>query len=241
MDIYVECYKDITPEGSPHHKYSTDRVMPQPAPRTGRTSMKGRIERVTTDKRVQPFQESLLDETSLKQRIEEKIPASAPTGEQIITTMGPITSAVTQPLMTSDSFPRTTTETVRSMRIPGQGRLSTLSSVVRPTPTTVTRTVVITREESRQDVIETARQLIGSVSPTTYPCMPTTTLASREPHANGHNEINRSRTEMRTRPISPLPVPQETPSTTPVGMATPIAPDLIWPSHPDIQGTSLFP
>ena len=35
MDIYVENFKDITPEGSPHPKYSTDRVMPQPAPRTG--------------------------------------------------------------------------------------------------------------------------------------------------------------------------------------------------------------
>ena len=29
--------------------------------------------------------------------------------------------------------------------------------------------------------------------------------------------------------------------TTPIGMATPIAPDLVWPGHPDIQGTSLFP
>ena len=29
--------------------------------------------------------------------------------------------------------------------------------------------------------------------------------------------------------------------TTPIEMATPIAPDLIWPGHPDIQGTSLFP
>ena len=29
--------------------------------------------------------------------------------------------------------------------------------------------------------------------------------------------------------------------TTPMGMATPIAPDLVWPGHPDIQGTSLFP
>ena len=46
---------------------------------------------------------------------------------------------------------------------------------------------------------------------------------------------------MRTRPISPLQVPQETPGITPVGMVTPIAPDLIWPSHPDIRGTSLFP
>ena len=171
-----------------------------------------------------------MDETSLKQGVEEKILTSTSTGEQIITT-----------IITPDSLHRTTTETVRTMRIPGQGRLSTLSSVVRPTHTTATRTVVITREESRQDVIETARQLIGSASPTTYPHMPTMTLTSRGPHANGQDEINQSRTEMRTRPISPLPVPQETSSTTPVGMATPIAPDLIWPCHPDIQETSLFP
>ena len=29
-DIDVEYYKDVTPKGSPHHKYSTDWVMPQP-------------------------------------------------------------------------------------------------------------------------------------------------------------------------------------------------------------------
>ena len=155
--------------------------------------------------------------------------------------MSPITSAVTQSLTSSNSFPRTTTETVGSMRIPGQGRLSTLSSVVRPTPTTATRTVVITREESRQDAIETARQLIGYVSPTTCLHMPTTSSASREPHSNRDNEISQSRTEMRTRPTSPPPVPREILSTTPIGMATPIAPGLIWPSHSDIQGTSLFP
>ena len=40
MDIYVENFKDITPKGSPHPKYSTDRVMPQPAPRTGQASKK---------------------------------------------------------------------------------------------------------------------------------------------------------------------------------------------------------
>ena len=32
-----------------------------------------------------------------------------------------------------------------------------------------------------------------------------------------------------------------TETTTLIGMATPIAQDLIWPGHPDIQGTSLFP
>ena len=119
--------------------------------------------------------------------------------------------------------------------------MSTLSSIVRPTPTTATQTVVITREESRQDAIETARQLIESTSSTTYPHMSITPLIPRESHTNEQDETNQSRTEIRTRPISPLQVHQETPGTTPVGMATPIAPDLIWPSHPDIQGTSLFP
>ena len=203
MNIHVENFKDVTPEGSPHPKYSADRVVPQPAPRTDRTSKKEKTERVMTDKRVPLYQENLSDETGLKQGVKEKIPTSTSNGEQIITTMHPTTSVVTPSIVSSESFPRTTTETVTSMRIPGQGRLSTLSSVVRPTPTTATRTVIITREESRQDVIETARQLIGSASPTTYPRMPTTTLASREPHANGQDEMNQFRTEMRTRPISP--------------------------------------
>ena len=110
MDIYVEYYKDITPEESPQHTYFTERVKPQPAPKTDKTPMKEKIERVTTDKRVQPSQESLTDETRLKQGIEEKVPTSTPTGEQIITTMSPITSTVTQSLTSSDSFPRTTTD-----------------------------------------------------------------------------------------------------------------------------------
>ena len=241
IDIYVEYYKDVTPEETPQHKYFTEWVTPQPAPRTSRTSMKEKIERVTTDKRVQPSQESLLDETRLKQGIEGKAPTSTLTGEQIMTTMSTIMSAITQPLTSSDSFPRTTTETVGSMGIPRQGRLSTLSSVVRPTPTTATRTVVITREESRQDAIETAGQLIGSASPTAFMHMPTTTSVSQESRPNGYDKIRQSRTEMRTRLTSPPPVPRETLTTTPIGMAMPIASDLIWPSHPDIQGTSLFP
>ena len=57
-------------------------------------------------------------------------------------------------------------------------------------------------------------------------------LTPREFHTNEQDETNQSRTEIRTRPISPLHVHQETPGITPVGMTTPIAPDLIWPSHP---------
>ena len=54
MEIYVEYYKDTTPEETPQHKYSTEWVTPQPAPRTGSTSVKEKIERVTTGKRVKP-------------------------------------------------------------------------------------------------------------------------------------------------------------------------------------------
>ena len=44
-----------------------------------------------------------------------------------------------------------------------------------------------------------------------------------------------------TRLISPPPVSRINATTAPVGMAATISQDLIWPGHPDIQGTSLFP
>ena len=44
-----------------------------------------------------------------------------------------------------------------------------------------------------------------------------------------------------TRLSSPPAVSRVTETTAPIGMATPISQDLIWPCHPDIQGTSLFP
>ena len=44
-----------------------------------------------------------------------------------------------------------------------------------------------------------------------------------------------------TRLSSPPTVSRVIRTTAPVGMATPISQDLIWPGHPDIQGTSLFP
>ena len=85
-----------------------------------------------------------------------------------MTTMSTITPTITKSLPSTDSFPRPTTEIVGTMGTPFQGRMSTLSSVVRPMPTTATRTVAITREESRQDALETARQMIGSTSSTAF-------------------------------------------------------------------------
>ena len=95
MNIYVENFKDVTPRGSPHPEYSTDRVMPQPAPRTSQASKKEKKEKVTTNERVPPYQGTSSDETSVKQGVEDKIPTLTPTAEQITTTMHPTTSVVT--------------------------------------------------------------------------------------------------------------------------------------------------
>ena len=174
MEIYVEYYKDVTPMEASQHEYSTEWVMLQPAPRTGRTTIEEMVERTATNRKEQPPRESISDETRLKQGMDGDTSTSTSSGAQPMTTMSNITPTTTQSLTSTDSFPRPTTEIVGTMRVPFQGRLSTLSSVVRPMPTTTTRTVAITREESRQDVLETARQLIGSMSSTAFMHVPTT-------------------------------------------------------------------
>ena len=68
-------------------------------------------------------------------------------------TLGVNTMSSTIPITTrssifSNSFTGPATESLKHRRIPSQGRISTLSSVVRPMPTTTTRTIAITREES---------------------------------------------------------------------------------------------
>ena len=161
-------------------------------------------------------------------------------------TLGVNTMSSTIPItvrssMFSNSFAEPTTEDMASGRTLSQGRISTLSSVVRPMPTTATRTIAITREESRRDALETVRQLIGSMSHTTILPVPTTTTAPHETCSDGDDDINASNNEVRPRLSSSHLDSRMTNVTTPIGMATPIAPDLVWPSHPDIQGTSLFP
>ena len=223
------------------HKHSTEQVMPQPAPRRSRTTIKETIEKTATNRREQPPRESISDETRLKQGMDGDTFTSTSSGAQSMTTMSTIAPAITKSLTSTDSFPRPTTKIVGTMRAPFQGRLSTLSSLVRPMPTTTTRTVAITREESSQDVLETARQLIGSTSLTAFMHVPTTISTSQELHPNENEETNQFRVETRTRPSSTTTVSRMMETTTPIGMATPIAQDLIWPGHPDIQGTSLFP
>ena len=155
------------------------------------------------------------------------------------------TASSTLPIATRPSeFPNiytgTTAEGIGSVRTLPQGRMSTLSSMVRPIPTTATRTIAITKEESRQDALETVRQMVGSTSHTTILPVLTTNTITQEPCVNANDDINISNNEVRPRISSSHLDSQMTDMTTPIEMSTPIAPDLVWPGHPDIQGTSLF-
>ena len=112
--------------------------------------------------------------------------------------------------------------------------VSTILSAMHPTQTsemsmisgrttTATRIIPITQEESRNNALEAVRRLVGPNSATAFPSV-------TEP----------MRDEVRI--MSPPPVPRSTGTISPqVGTAVPISHDLIWPGHPEIRGTTLFP
>ena len=135
----------------------------------------------------------------------------------------------------------TATEGIERMNILPQGRMSTLSSVVSPMPTTATRTIAITREESQQDALETVRQMIGFTPSSTVLPMSTNTSVTHEPCVSTSNNVNTPVNEVGPRVTGPYLDSGMTDTTAPIGMATPIAPDLVWLGHPDLQGTNLFP
>ena len=241
MEIYVKYYQDVIPLEVSQRTSSSEQTILQPTPRTGKTTSRIADMRTSIGRNKQTTEEHIPDETRLKQGLDEDTPTSTPGGTQTTMTMRNTAPTITQPLPATAPVPKTTKGTIEAMRITSQGRLSTLSSMVRPTPTTATRTVVITREESRLDALATARQMIGSTSSTAFLNVPTTTSTLQEMRTGVNDEINQSRTEIETRFPSPPPGSRMTGTTAPIRMATPMSQDLIWPGHPDIQGTSLFP
>ena len=90
-------------------------------------------------------------------------------------------------------------------------------------PTTATRIIPITQEESRSRALEAVRRLVG-------PNSKTASQSVTEP------------VQDEARIMSPPPVSQTTGAVIPqVGTAVPISQDLIWLGHPEIRGTTLFP
>ena len=241
MEMYDEYCTSAVPIETPQQKHKTKQQFPPSTSHAQQTPSQEMIPKDVLNRRDQTNKDLGAEETSLKEGIDRR-PSTLTSNDTLgMNTMGSTIPITTRPSMFSNTCAEPTTEGIESRRILPQGRISTLSSVVRPMPTTTTRTIAITREESRQDALETVRQLIGSMSHTTVLPVPTTTTAPQESRPDDNDDINTSNNEVRPRLSSSHLDSRMTDMTTPIGMATPIAPNLVWPSHPDIQGTSLFP
>ena len=163
------------------------------------------------------------------------------TGSSTYTTIGSMTHTITQ-TSSPTHLVRTTSEVSEPSGLDNQGRMSTLSSIVRLTPTIATRTMAITQEGGRDDAIETVRRLLGPTSTAIPVTTPSTTInIPRMDLTVSTSMVQVTHTITEARLSSPPTVSRVTRTTAPIGMATHISQDLIWPGHPDIQGTNLFP
>ena len=168
---------------------STSQIQQAPSDETNSTNVLNRRDQLPQDLGA--------EETSLKEGIDRK-PATITSSTTLgMDTMSSTLPSTTRPSVFPNTYTGTTTEGIGSVRTLPQGRMSTLSSMVRPMPTTATRTIAITREESRQDALETVRQMVGSTSHTTILLVSTTSTVTQEPCLNTNDDINTSNNEVR--------------------------------------------
>ena len=241
MEMYDEYCVSEVPTETPQQRCTTKQQVPPSTSQTQQTPYRETTPKGVFKRREQTNQDFEVEETNLKEGMDRR-PATMTSSTTLgMDTMSPTLPSTTRPLAFPYTYTGTITEGIGSIRTLPQGRMSTLSSMVRPMPTAATRTIAITREESHQDALETVRQMVGPTSRTTVLPMSTTTTVTQEPCVNANDDINTPTNEVRPRILSPHLDSRMTDMTTPIGMATPIAPDLVWPGHPDIQGTSLFP
>ena len=240
MRMYSEYCTSEVPSETPQQGQKTKQQLPPSASQIQQIPQ----ETIPVDvfkRREQVNQPLEIEETILKEGMDIQptiVVSSTTSGIDTITFSLPST---TRPCEFQSTSVDTATKGIGRMRILPQGRMSTLSSMVSPMPTTTTRTIAITREESRQDALETVRQMIGPTSSSTVLPMLTSTAVTQELCVNTHDNVNTFTNEVRPRVSGSHLDSGMTDMVTPIGMATPIAPDLIWPGHPDVQGTNLFP
>ena len=164
MEMYDEYCTSAVPTRTPQQRH---KMKQQVSPSTSQTQQAPSREMIPKDvlnRRDQTNQDLEAEETSLKEGIDRRpstLTSSATLGINTMSSTLPIT---TRPSVFSHNYAGTTTEGIGNGRTLSQGRISTLSSMVRPMPTTATRTIAITREESRQDALETVDRIHSSYS-----------------------------------------------------------------------------
>ena len=148
MEMYDEYCIDTVPMETPQQKHRTKQELPPSASQAQLTPSREATSRDVLNRREQTNEDLRSEETSLKEGMDRN-PSTLTSDDTLgMNTMSSTTPITTMPSMFSNSFAETTTEGIESGRTLSQGRISTLSSVVRPMPMIATRTTAITREES---------------------------------------------------------------------------------------------
>ena len=151
MAIYEEYYRDLTPletsqiDPLPDQTQLIPQTTPLPTLRTKKTFPDQTTDGTPSSRRDQDTRGLTPDRTHLRQRQNKEKLLTIPkvTRPLIYTTIGSTTHIIT-PISSPTHLVRTTSEVSEPRGPNNQGRMSTLSSIVRPTLTTATRTVAIT-------------------------------------------------------------------------------------------------
>ena len=197
MEMYDEYCMSEVPTETPQQRRTTKQQVPPSTSQIQQAPSDEMNSKNVLNRRDQSPQDLGAEETSLKEGIDRR-PATITSSTTLgMDTMSSTLPSTTRPSVFPNIYTGTTTEGIGSVRTLPQGRMSTLSSMVRPMPTTTTRFLAITREESHQDALETVRQMVGSTSHTTILPVLTTNTLTQEPCLNTNDDINTSNNEVR--------------------------------------------
>ena len=148
MEMYDEYCINTVPLETPQQKHMTKQQLPHSASQAKQTSSQETISRDVLNRREQTSEDVRSEETSLKEGM-DRSPSTLTSNKTLgMNTMSSTIPITTRSSIFSNTFAEPTTEGIESGRTSSQGRISTLSSVVRPMLITATRTIAITREES---------------------------------------------------------------------------------------------
>ena len=245
----MEYYKYVTPLETSQAEPLSEQIqlIPQTTPllipRTKKTSPDQTTDGMPSSRRDQDARGPTPNRMHHRQgQTEVKLPITPKVTKPLTFTIIESVTHMITPTISPSCLVRTTSEVSELSGPNNRGRISTLSSMVRPTLTTATRTVARTREGGRDDAIKTVRRLLGPTSSSTAMTTPNTTInIPRMDLTVSTSTVQLTHTITETRLSSPPTMSRVTRTTAPMGTATPVSQDLIWPGHPDTQGTSLFP
>ena len=148
MEMYDEYCTSAVPLETPQQKHRTKQQLAPSMSQAQLILSREVTSRDVLNKREQTNEDRRSEETSLKEGMDRN-PSTVTSDDTLgVNTMSSTIPITTRPSMFSNTFAEPTTEGIESGRTLPQGRMSTLSSVVRPMPMTATRTIAITREES---------------------------------------------------------------------------------------------